>query len=250
MDRARCPAPRGERRYRMTIHSIRVVIADDQPVIVSGFRLMLEAEPDIEVIGTAADGLAVVAMAADLRPDVVLMDIRMPGVDGIEATRRILNAASADAVLMITTFDDDEYLRESARAGASGFLLKNAGPDLLAAAVRSAARGDALIDPAMTRALIERSERFDSTQLVSTQFAGRLDALTGREREVLTLVAQGLSNGEVSRKLFLGEATIKTHLANIFTKVGVRSRVGAVMFAYESGFLRPHWLRSDDVQHL
>jgi len=219
-----------------------VVIADDQPVIVAGFRLMLDEETDIEVVGTATDGLAAVATTAQLRPDVVLMDIRMPGVDGIEATRRILDADSADAVLMITTFDDEEYLRESAHAGASGFLLKNAGPDLLAAAVRSAARGDALIDPAMTRVLLERSASSTPTELVSAEYVSRLGALTERERDVLTLVAQGLSNGEVGKRLFLGEATIKTHLANIFTKVGARSRVGAVMFAYESGFLRPHWV--------
>ncbi|WP_349902657.1 response regulator transcription factor [Parafrigoribacterium humi] len=226
----------------MSDQTIRVVIADDQPVIVAGFRLMLDEETDIEVVGTATDGLAAVTTTAQLRPDVVLMDIRMPGVDGIEATRRILDAGSADAVLMITTFDDEEYLRESAHAGASGFLLKNAGPDLLAAAVRSAARGDALIDPAMTRVLLERGARSTPTELVSAEYVSRLGALTERERDVLTLVAQGLSNGEVGKRLFLGEATIKTHLANIFTKVGARSRVGAVMFAYESGFLKPHWV--------
>ncbi|WP_349898867.1 response regulator transcription factor [Parafrigoribacterium soli] len=226
----------------MTRPTIRVVIADDQPVIITGFRLMLEAEADVEVVGTATDGLAAVAITAQLRPDVVLMDIRMPGIDGIEATRRILDAGSADAVLMITTFDDDEYLRESARAGASGFLLKNAGPDLLAAAVRSAARGDALIDPAMTRVLLERSARLTPAESVSAEYLGRLTALTERERDVLTLVAQGLSNSEVGKRLFLSEATIKTHLANLYTKVGARSRVGAVMFAYESGFLKPHWV--------
>ncbi|MEO7121530.1 MAG: response regulator transcription factor [Lacisediminihabitans sp.] len=225
----------------MTDPTIRVVIADDQPVIVAGFRLMLEAEADIDVIGTATDGLAAVAITAQLRPDVVLMDIRMPGIDGIEATRRILDEGSAEAVLMITTFDDEEYLRESAHAGASGFLLKNAGPDLLAAAVRSAARGDALIDPAMTRVLLERSARLTPTEHVSAEYVSRLGTLTERERDVLTLIVQGLSNGEVGKRLFLGEATIKTHLANIFTKVGARSRVGAVMFAYESGFLKPHW---------
>jgi DNA-binding NarL/FixJ family response regulator len=228
----------------LTDRKISVVVADDQPVIVSGFRLMLETEPDIEVVGTAADGLAAVSVTERLRPDVVLMDIRMPGIDGIEATRRILDAGSADAVLMITTFNDDAYLRESAKAGASGFLLKNAGADLLAAAVRSAARGDALIDPAMTRTLLAGSAQVDPGARVSAEYAGRLDALTEREREVLTLVAQGLNNAEVGRRLFLGEATIKTHLANIFTKIGVRTRVGAVMFAYESGFLRPHWARS------
>lgn len=225
----------------MTAAPLRVLVVDDQPVIVTGFTLMLDAEADIEVVGTATDGTTAVAQAATLHPDVVLMDIRMPGVDGIEATRRILDHRDAGGVLMITTFDDEEYLRESVDAGASGFLLKNAGADLLAAAVRSASRGDALVDPAMTRVLLARGSKKGAADRIGPEYTSRLRALSERELEVLTHLAQGLSNTEIGLELFLGEATIKTHVANIFTKIGARSRVGAVMFAYESGFLKPHW---------
>jgi len=218
-----------------------VLVADDQPVIVNGFTLMIDAESDMEVVGTAADGISAVERSAELRPDVVLMDIRMPGIDGIEATRRIVDAATAGAVLIITTFDDEDLVVASARAGASGFLLKNARPDLLAAAVRSASTGDALIDPGMTRGLLARSVQRSSPDRIGNGYRDALAALTDREREVLTLLAQGLSNSDIGRALFLGEATIKTHLANIFGKANVRTRVAAVMFAYESGFVTPRW---------
>lgn len=227
---------------------LRVIVVDDQPVIVNGFTQMLQLESDIVVVGAAFNGLEAIEVAAQLRPDVVLMDVRMPIMDGIEATRHLIDRRTAGAVLMMTTFDDDRYLRDSAAAGASGFLLKNAGPDLLAAAVRSASKGDALIDPAMTRALLERSAHFSASGQVSREYSTRLSSLSDREREVLGLVARGLSNAEIGEQLFLGEATIKTHLSNIFTKVNARSRVGVVLFSYESGFLKPHWARS--VEHL
>lgn len=221
--------------------ALTVLIADDQPVILAGLQTMLDTETDIRVLGVAGDGLAAVAMAAELRPDVVLMDIRMPGIDGIEAARRIVDAQTAGAVLMITTFDDEEYLLDSVRAGASGFLLKNAGADLLATAVRSAARGDALIDPAMTRTLLERRLQRAGTGSSIDDRAARLAALSEREREVLAALAKGLSNSEMARELFVSEATVKTHISSILSKTGDRSRVGAAVFAYESGFIRPGW---------
>jgi DNA-binding NarL/FixJ family response regulator len=162
-------------------------------------------------------------------------------MDGIEAARRILTAGTAGAVLMITTFEDEQYLRDSVRAGACGFLMKNAGPDLLAAAVRSAARGDALIDPAMTRTLLERTFRAESKGEVALQYKDRLGSLSERERETLAALTRGLSNSEIARELFVSEATVKTHISNVFTKIGARSRVEAAMFGYESGFIRPHW---------
>jgi DNA-binding NarL/FixJ family response regulator len=220
---------------------LTVVIVDDQPVIVAGLQTMLDAQPDIGVLGTASDGAQAVRLVAELRPDVVLMDIRMPGMDGIEAARRIVDAGTAGAVLMITTFDDEQYLRDSVRAGATGFLMKNAGPDLLATAVRSAARGDALIDPAMTTALLERTLRQNPTNEVAGHYRERLDRLSEREREILGAIASGLSNAEIARSLYVAEATVKTHIASVFAKTGSRSRVQAAMFGYESGFIRPHW---------
>lgn len=225
----------------MSESTLRVLVTDDQPVIVAGLQMMLDAESDIEVVGTATDGVVAVQRAAELHPDVVLMDVRMPRMDGIEAARRILNVGSAGAVLMITTFEDEQYLRDSIRAGACGFLMKTAGPDLLAAAVRSAARGDALIDPAMTRTLLERSLRVESTGEVAQQYQDRLQSLSERERDTLGAMTRGLSNAEIARELFVTEATVKTHISNVFTKIGARSRVEAAMFGYESGFIRPHW---------
>ena len=223
-----------------------MVIVDDQPVIVAGLQLMLNAQPSLSVIGTASDGAAAVRMASELRPDVVLMDIRMPGISGIEAARRIVTAQTARAVLMITTFDDEEYLRESIHAGASGFLLKNAGPDLLSTAVHSAARGDALIDPAMTRTLLERSIAHTRAAEIDPHFVERLKTLSEREHEVLGAIAQGLSNAEIARTLFITEATVKTHLASVFAKTNSHNRVQAALFSYESGFTRPHWAASNN----
>lgn len=227
----------------MTGSMITVLIVDDQPVVRAGLRLMLDAEPDITVVGDAGDGLAAVSAAAMLRPDIVVMDIRMPGIDGVEATRRILAEKTASAVLMVTTFDDEEYLLDSVRAGACGFLLKDAGPDLLAAAVRSAGRGDALIDPGMTRALIERRLRDPATDASpSSAASAKLASLSAREREVLSEIARGLSNSEIAERFFVSDATVKTHIGNVLSKLGVPSRVAAAVFAYESGFVRPGWL--------
>ena len=225
---------------------LTVVVVDDQPVIVAGLQMMLDAQDDIRVVGTAVNGSEAVRLAAASRPDVVLMDIRMPGMDGIEAARRIVAAGTAGAVLMITTFDDEQYLRDSVRVGATGFLMKNAGADLLATAVRSAARGDALIDPAMTRALLERTAPAPASNEVAGHYTDRLESLSDREREVLRAMAQGLSNLEIARTLYVAEATVKTHIANVFAKIGSRSRVQAAMFGYESGFIRPHWAEGDE----
>ena len=225
--------------------NLTVLVVDDQPVIVAGLQMMLDVQDDITVVGTAADGEEAVMLAAELRPDVVLMDIRMPGMGGIEAARRIVVADTAGAVLMITTFDDEQYLRESVQAGATGFLMKNAGPDLLATAVRSAARGDALIDPAMTRVLLERSMGKPADNEVTRHYSQRLESLSVREREILSAMARGLSNVEIAQSLFVSEATVKTHIASVFAKTGSRSRVQAAMFGYESGFIRPHWADDD-----
>jgi len=217
--------------------TITIVVADDQPVILFGIRAMLEYETDFSVLATAANGRLAVEAAAEHRPDVVVMDIRMPELDGITATRRILDAQTARAVLMITTFDDEEYLLDSARAGASGFLLKDAGADVLAAAVRSAHRGDALIDPAMTRGLLQR--RIESTRVSDPAMTAKLATFTERERDVLTALVDGLSNLEIAGRLFMSEGTVKAHVSTILAKSESRSRVGAAVFAYESGFVVP-----------
>jgi len=216
---------------------IRVMVVDDQAMVRAGFRMILEAEPDLAVVGEAADGLEAVEVAARARADVVLMDIRMPRLDGIEATERIL-AAGPDAprVLILTTFDLDDYVYAALRAGASGFLLKDAPPERLVDAIHVVARGDALLAPSVTRRLIEDLAR--RPRLGDTAFP-RLDELTDRETEVLRHVARGLSNAEVANEMFLGEATVKTHLGRVLTKLGVRDRVQAVVVAYESGLVTP-----------
>jgi len=214
---------------------IRVLLADDQALVRAGFRLILGGEPDIEVVGEAADGREAVALARRVEPDVVLMDIRMPEVDGIEATRQIARPdGGAPAVLVLTTFDLDAYVYEALRAGASGFLLKDAPEEQLVMGIRVVADGGSLFAPAVTRRLIER-------------FAGAthrpappaVDELTPREAEILTLVARGLSNAEIAEQLIVSQHTVKSHVAHILGKLGLRDRVQAVVLAYEAGLVRP-----------
>jgi DNA-binding NarL/FixJ family response regulator len=213
--------------------SIRVLIADDQAMVRHGFRMIVNGEPDMEVVAEAPDGEHAVAGARRFAPDVVLMDIRMPRLDGLAATRSILADADAPRVLILTTFDLDEYVYEALRAGASGFLLKNSSPEDLIDAIRIVARGDALLDPAVTRRVIES---FASGPVSDT---ASLEALTPRERDVLVLVARGLSNAEIAAELLLGTGTIKTHVAAILGKLGLRDRTQAAILAYECGLVRP-----------
>jgi DNA-binding NarL/FixJ family response regulator len=214
---------------------IRVLLADDQELVRSGFRLILELADGIEIAGEAADGQEAVRLAKELQPDVVLMDVRMPKLDGIEATRRLRQAGLAARVLVLTTFDLDEYVYDALRAGASGFLLKDAPREQLVNAVQTVARGEALLAPAITQRLIER--------FVARPPAGETAApvaeLSPRELEVLRLLARGLSNAEIAATLIVGEATIKTHVARILRKLDVRDRVQAVVLAYESGLVQP-----------
>ena len=213
---------------------IRVLLVDDQPLVRAGFRMILSVEPDLEVVGEASDGDAALAAAERLDPDVVLMDVQMPGTDGITATRAVVERTRA-AVIVLTTFDRDDYLFAALEAGASGFLLKNAEPEELVAAVRVVAEGQGLLDPAVTRRVIERF----ATRPARAARSDLHDALTAREREVLVLVARGLSNAEIAAELFLGEATVKTHLSRVLLKLGLRDRVQAVVHAYESGLVQP-----------
>ena len=217
--------------------TIRVLIADDQQMVRQGFTVLLNAQPDIEVIGQAVDGLDAVAKVAELAPEVVLMDIRMPELGGIEATRRITVATPEIKVLVLTTFDLDEYVYEALRAGASGFLLKDASADQLAEAVRVVAAGDALLAPGITRKLIAEFSRLDGTPRAPRK--ERVGDLTERETEVLALIAQGLSNAEIARHLVVAEQTVKTHVGRILVKLGLRDRTQAAVFAYESGLVRP-----------
>jgi DNA-binding NarL/FixJ family response regulator len=214
---------------------IGVLLADDQELVRSGFRLILDLAEGIEVVGEAADGHEAVQLAKELQPDVVLMDVRMPELDGIEATRRLRQAGVGSRVLVLTTFDLDEYVYAAVRAGASGFLLKDAPREQLVTAVRTVARGEALLAPAITRRLIERFVN----RPAPTQTAPALAELSQRESEVLRLLARGLSNAEIAEELILGEATVKTHVARILRKLDLRDRVQAVVFAYESGLVEP-----------
>jgi len=214
-----------------------VVIADDQALVRVGLRKILESEPDLTVAGEAEDGSDAVAAARRLRPDVVLMDIRMPVLDGIEATRRIVAAGAGTRVLMLTTFGLDTYVYDALRAGASGFMLKDAPPEEIVAGVRIVANGDALLAPAVTRSVIEEFVRRDAPAPAALPPA--VEELTPREREVLDLLAAGLSNPEICARLVISEATAKTHVARILQKLGVRDRVQVVIYAYESGLVRP-----------
>lgn len=217
--------------------SVRVLVADDQALVRAGFRKILEADPQIDVVGEAADGLEAVERARELDPDVVLMDIRMPGIDGIAATRQLAEERSDSArVLVLTTFGLEEYVYEALRAGASGFLLKDVPPEQLLGAVHVVARGDALLDPAITRTVIEE---FATKPAVRRELAAKLDELTAREREVFALVARGLSNAEIAGELVVSEGTVKTHVAHVLLKLGLRDRVQAVIYAYESGVVQP-----------
>jgi DNA-binding NarL/FixJ family response regulator len=218
--------------------SLGVLIVDDQALVRAGFRMILEAEQDIQVVGEAADGREAVAEARRLRPDVVLMDVRMPDVDGIEATRRLLgDDGAAVKVVMLTTFDMDEYVYDALRAGASGFLLKDVPPEQLVDGIRAVASGDALLAPSVTRRVIEEFVRRppDCVRTAPPELA----ELTARELEVLKLVARGHANAEIAKELFISETTVKTHVAHVLMKLQLRDRVQAVVFAYESGLVLP-----------
>ncbi|GAA1240991.1 response regulator [Kitasatospora nipponensis] len=220
--------------------TIRVLLVDDQPLLRVAFTLVLDSQPDMTVAGEAEDGAEAVRLAVEHRPDVVLMDVRMPGLDGIEATRQIVERVPDTKVLILTTFDLDEYAFAGLRAGASGFLLKNAQPDELLSAIRSVAAGDAVVAPRITRRLLDT---FASQLPEDGGGAGRaeraIEALTNRERSVLVQLARGMSNAEVAAELYLAEATVKTHVSRILLKLGLRDRVQAVVFAYENRLVRP-----------
>jgi DNA-binding NarL/FixJ family response regulator len=237
---------------------VRVLVVDDQGVIRAGLRMIVDHEPDLTVVGEADDGDAALAVVAETRPDVVLMDIRMPRLDGIEATRQILaraaaGPAQAPAVLVLTTFDDEEYVLGAIRAGASGFLLKDAGPDLVVDAIRTVHRGDSLVDAAVTRHLISRCLELERTLSTAPEpaaapelpvttadpWVGRLATLSEREREILVGLARGRSNRELARDLWVSETTVKTHVSSVLAKLELSSRVQAVVLAYESGVVTP-----------
>jgi DNA-binding NarL/FixJ family response regulator len=219
------------------MRSIRVLLVDDQPMIRTGFRLILEAEPDIVVVGEASDGAAAVESAQALTPDVVLMDIRMPHMDGVEATRRIVQAGSPSRIVILTTFDLDAHVVDALRAGASGFLVKDGPADSLVSAIRTVADGEAVLSPRVTHRLLDRFAHLASptTPTVPT----KLDALTGRELDVLRALTRGLSNAEIALELGVGETTVKTHVAHILEKYRLRDRVQAVILAYDCGLVVP-----------
>jgi DNA-binding NarL/FixJ family response regulator len=214
--------------------TVRVLLADDQDLVRVGFRMILETQADVEVVGEAGDGVEAVAATRRLQPDVVLMDIRMPNLDGLQATRQIAAARSGSRVVILTTFDLDEYVYQALTVGASGFLLKNAPPEQLISAVRVVAAGDALLSPSITRRVIEQF-----TLLPPPGGTDALQGLTDRERQVLQLVARGLSNAEIAAELFVSDATVKSHVAHLLAKLQLRDRVQAVVLAYESGLVRP-----------
>jgi DNA-binding NarL/FixJ family response regulator len=216
--------------------TIRIVLVDDQELVRTGFRMVLDAQPDMTVIGEAADGLAAVEFARAHSADVMVMDARMPRMDGVAATQRIRQAGDRPRVLMLTTFDLDEYAFAALKAGASGFLLKDVPPEELLFAIRAVHSGDAVVAPSTTRRLLDRFAPL--LPAGDTQAAAELEELTERERQVLILVAQGLSNAELARRLFVSEATVKTHVGRILAKLGLRDRVQAVVYAYENGLVR------------
>jgi DNA-binding NarL/FixJ family response regulator len=216
--------------------SIRVLIADDQALVRSGFRMILEARDDLVVVGEAENGARAIELARELEPDVVLMDVRMPVLDGVEATRRLLEAGSEARVIILTTFDLDEYVFEALRAGASGFLLKDVQPAQLVEAIRVVASGEALLAPSITRRLLDR---FAASLDTGRATPPELDSLTPRELEILRLIAGGLTNAEIASELFVSETTVKTHVSSVLRKLHLRDRVQAVVLAYEAGLVRP-----------
>jgi DNA-binding NarL/FixJ family response regulator len=219
--------------------SVRILIADDQALVRAGFKMILDAEDDLDVVGEAIDGREAIEQVSALRPDVVLMDIRMPELDGLEASRRILASQTdgAPKILMLTTFDLDEYVYEALRAGASGFLLKDTPPEQLVSAIHVVAEGEALLAPSVTRRVISEFVKGTGPR-AATQFP-KLDDLTARELEVLKAIARGLSNAEIARELYVSETTVKTHVARILMKLGLRDRVQVVVLAYEAGVVQP-----------
>ena len=219
--------------------TISILLADDQPLLRLGFRLILDAQDDMKVVGEAGDGAAALRLALDTRPDVVLMDVRMPGMDGIEATRQITAALVATRVLILTTFDLDEYAYAGLRAGASGFLIKNVPPPDLLSAIRAVASGDAVVAPTVTRRLLDAFLPHLPGPATPAAEPPELSQLTTREREILTQVAAGQSNAEIAEQLVVAEATVKTHVSRVLTKLGLRDRVQAVVYAYENGLVRP-----------
>jgi DNA-binding NarL/FixJ family response regulator len=220
--------------------SIRVLLVDDQSLLRLGFRMVLEAQPDIEVVGEAGDGAQAVAMTRSLHPDVVLMDVRMPVMDGIQATRQIVASGSAARILVLTTFNLDEYVFAALRAGASGFLLKDVPPADLLSGIRAVAAGDAVVAPSVTRRLLDAfAPHLPDPTTGRSPTDQRLSQLTERERQVLVEVARGLSNAEIARLLTVSEATVKTHVGRLLTKLGLRDRVQVVVFAYEAGIVHP-----------
>jgi DNA-binding NarL/FixJ family response regulator len=217
--------------------SVRVLLCDDQALVRSGFRMILDAREDIEVVGEAEDGAQAIELAQRRRPDVILMDVRMPRLDGVEATRRLVEGGSPARIVILTTFDLDEYVYEALRAGASGFLLKDVQPDQLVEAIRVVARGEALLAPTVTRRLLDRFARV--LPGASPQPPPELSELTEREREVLALLGTGLSNAELAERLFLSETTVKTHVSSILRKLDLRDRVQAVVLAHQAGLVPP-----------
>ncbi|MET7664112.1 response regulator transcription factor [Streptomyces sp. NPDC005373] len=217
-----------------------VLVVDDQPLQRYGLRMLLDSLPETEVVGEAAHGADAVRKAAELRPDVVLMDVRMPGMDGIEATRRIVATGDRSRVLVMTTFDLDEYVYAALRAGASGFLLKDARPEELLAGIRAVAVGDAVIAPALTRRLLYEFARLVPPLANGSDEEPRLSSLTDREREILVAIGKGWTNGEIATRFVLSESTVKTHVGRVLSKIGARDRIQAVIFAYDHGLARPY----------
>ncbi|MBK3642033.1 MULTISPECIES: response regulator [Streptomyces] len=217
-----------------------VLIVDDQHLQRYGFRILLESVPETDVVGEAAHGAEAVRKAAELRPDVVLMDVRMPGMDGIEATRRIVASGDRSRILVLTTFDLDEYVHAALRAGASGFLLKDARPEELLAGIRAVAAGDAVIAPALTRRILDEYARHRPVLPGDPAEDPRLSTLTDREREILEAVGKGWTNGEIAAHFVLSESTVKTHVGRVLAKIGARDRIQAVIFAYDIGLARPN----------